>query len=117
MSLPSRTITAPSSPSPASGNTVTKPELGTKRLCAGCNAKFYDLNKTTIVCPMCQAVFEPPKPAPVRGRRPVEPIIAAVPVVVAPKIVQESAKGDDASAGDDKEADAGIQLLEEIDED
>ena len=31
---------------PGLGNNVTKPELGTKRLCAGCNAKFYDLLKT-----------------------------------------------------------------------
>ena len=94
---------------------MTKPELGTKRLCAGCNAKFYDLNKNPIVCPMCQAVFELPKPTPVRGRRAVEPIVAAVPVVAAPKIVQENEKSDDAS--DDKDADAGIHLLEEIDED
>ena len=36
---------------------MSKPELGTKRLCAGCNAKFYDLLKTPIVCPTCEAVF------------------------------------------------------------
>ena len=41
---------------------MTKPELGTKRLCAGCNAKFYDLLKSPIVCPMCEAVFVVPKP-------------------------------------------------------
>jgi uncharacterized protein (TIGR02300 family) len=37
---------------------VAKPELGTKRLCAGCGAKFYDLNKDPIVCPKCSTVFE-----------------------------------------------------------
>jgi uncharacterized protein (TIGR02300 family) len=36
---------------------VAKPELGTKRLCAGCGAKFYDLNKDPIVCPKCSTVF------------------------------------------------------------
>ena len=30
---------------------MAKPELGTKRLCAGCGAKFYDLNKDPIVSP------------------------------------------------------------------
>ena len=37
---------------------MAKPELGTKRLCAGCGAKFYDLNKAPIVCPKCQTVYE-----------------------------------------------------------
>jgi uncharacterized protein (TIGR02300 family) len=37
---------------------VAKPELGIKRLCAGCGAKFYDLNKTPIVCPKCSTVYE-----------------------------------------------------------
>src|SRR5205823_7335779 len=37
---------------------VAKPELGTKRLCANCGAKFYDLNKEPIVCPKCQTVME-----------------------------------------------------------
>jgi uncharacterized protein (TIGR02300 family) len=38
---------------------MTKPELGTKRLCVHCDAKFYDLNQSPIACPKCGAVFEP----------------------------------------------------------
>ena len=38
---------------------MAKPELGTKRLCASCGAKFYDLNKDPIVCPKCETVFHP----------------------------------------------------------
>lgn len=38
---------------------MAKPELGTKRLCGGCGAKFYDLNKDPILCPKCGAAFEP----------------------------------------------------------
>lgn len=57
--------------------TLAKPELGTKRLCANCGAKFYDLNHAPIVCPKCSTVFEPavvsararPEPA---GVQPVE---------------------------------------------
>lgn len=46
---------------------MAKPELGTKRLCAGCGVKFYDLNKDPIVCPKCGTVFEPMATS-VRGR-------------------------------------------------
>ncbi len=46
---------------------MAKPELGTKRLCAGCGAKFYDLNKDPIICPKCGTVYEVAVVAP-RGR-------------------------------------------------
>lgn len=36
---------------------MAKPELGTKRLCTSCGAKFYDLNKDPIVCPKCDTVL------------------------------------------------------------
>ena len=49
--------------------TVAKPELGTKRLCASCSAKFYDLNHDPITCPKCGAVHEV-TPVPQRGGRP-----------------------------------------------
>ena len=37
---------------------MTKPELGTKRLCAHCGAKFYDLHHSPVACPKCGRVFE-----------------------------------------------------------
>ncbi len=37
---------------------MAKPELGTKRLCTNCGAKFYDLSKTPIVCPKCDTAME-----------------------------------------------------------
>src|ERR1700730_8643895 len=37
---------------------MSKPELGTKRLCARCSTKFYDLNRAPIACPKCGTVFE-----------------------------------------------------------
>jgi uncharacterized protein (TIGR02300 family) len=36
---------------------VAKPELGTKRLCPNCGAKYYDLNRDPIICPKCNAAF------------------------------------------------------------
>jgi uncharacterized protein (TIGR02300 family) len=37
---------------------VAKPELGLKRQCMSCGAKFYDLNKDPAVCPKCGTVFQ-----------------------------------------------------------
>ena len=57
---------------------MAKPELGTKRLCANCGVKFYDLSKTPITCPKCHTVMEiaapPSRPRPEPARA------AAVPV-------------------------------------
>jgi len=66
---------------------LAKPDLGTKRLCGNCSAKFYDLHKTPIVCPKCESVFVV---APVTSRARPEPAPAprapvAVPEVVAPE--------------------------------
>jgi uncharacterized protein (TIGR02300 family) len=38
----------------------TKAERGTKRTCRNpeCGARFYDLNRDPIVCPICQTLFE-----------------------------------------------------------
>ena len=32
---------------------MAKPELGTKRVCVSCNARFYDLARQPAVCPKC----------------------------------------------------------------
>ena len=37
---------------------MTKAELGTKRLCPNCGARYYDLNHEPIVCPRCGTQFE-----------------------------------------------------------
>ncbi len=39
---------------------MAKPELGSKRQCQNCGAKFFDLNKDPILCPKCGATFQPP---------------------------------------------------------
>ncbi len=38
---------------------MAKPEWGSKRICQGCGAKFYDLMKDPILCPGCGARFDP----------------------------------------------------------
>ena len=37
---------------------MPKPELGTKRQCQNCGAKFFDLAKDPIVCPKCGTVYQ-----------------------------------------------------------
>lgn len=36
---------------------VAAPDIGTKRICPSCAAKFYDLSKKPIVCPKCAFSF------------------------------------------------------------
>ncbi|KZK77758.1 hypothetical protein PsW64_03386 [Pseudovibrio sp. W64] len=37
---------------------MARPELGTKRLCAACGAKYYDLKRNPIICPKCGDMFD-----------------------------------------------------------
>jgi uncharacterized protein (TIGR02300 family) len=60
---------------------VAKPELGTKRLCGNCAAKFYDLGKDPIVCPKCHTVLQPAalstrsRPEPARAQAAAEEVV------------------------------------------
>ena len=38
---------------------MASPSLGVKRHCQSCGQNYYDLNKSPIVCPHCQAEFDP----------------------------------------------------------
>ena len=38
---------------------MAKVDIGTKRVCPECEAKFYDLNRNPAICPMCQHSFDP----------------------------------------------------------
>ena len=80
---------------------MAKPDLGTKRLCGNCGAKFYDLSKTPIVCPKCETVFVV---APVTSRARPEPAAAArAPVPVPEEVVPETPEAEFVSL---EEADA-----------
>ena len=37
---------------------MAKPEMGTKRQCLKCEARFNDLKRPQIVCPMCGAAHD-----------------------------------------------------------
>jgi len=38
---------------------MAKVDLGTKRTCPECEARFYDLTRSPATCPMCQNSFDP----------------------------------------------------------
>ena len=112
---------------------MAKPALGTKRICSGCAAKFYDLGKDPIVCPTCETVFVIPKPEPARGGRRYAPRSAYDPNAQAassmgtlreadaPDLADDEAKADEVAETEDAdEAEAeepgGVPMLEEFDE-
>ncbi|MFL5260092.1 MAG: TIGR02300 family protein [Hyphomicrobiales bacterium] len=49
---------------------MVKPELGTKRTCPSCGARFYDMLKNPIVCPKCGVSFIAPTLLPSKGDLP-----------------------------------------------
>jgi uncharacterized protein (TIGR02300 family) len=67
---------------------VAKPDLGTKRLCGSCGAKFYDLGKDPIVCPKCETVFHPVVATRSRGGAPAAPVAPLVPEAEVPEAAE-----------------------------
>jgi uncharacterized protein (TIGR02300 family) len=72
---------------------LAKPEWGTKRTCFGCSARFYDLHRSPIVCPVCNAVYDPERQP--RSRR-AGTVIRDEPVL-SPVVVEEERAGEDAA--------------------
>jgi uncharacterized protein (TIGR02300 family) len=93
---------------------MSKPAKGTKRVCPSCGARFYDLNRTPISCPLCQAVYQVPVAVPRRNERaqPAEvkkPEEAKAPPVVAKAVSAEEAEEAGVEA-DDVSEDEDIDL-------
>ena len=57
-------------------------ELGTKRTCPSCAARFYDLMKNPAVCPKCATVFVAETVLPSKGESAHHPKPRPVPVAV-----------------------------------
>jgi uncharacterized protein (TIGR02300 family) len=109
---------------------VAKPALGTKRICSGCAAKFYDLDRSPIVCPTCETVFVVARATPQRARSAFDPRSQAVRHMgvlreaEAPGVADEAEVKEEAGEVEtielaDEEAGeeaGGVPMLEEIDE-
>ena len=94
---------------------MSKPARGTKRVCPSCGARFYDLSRTPIVCPVCQAVYQVTPPPSRRGERaqPVEPrkvVVEPEVEAVVPEVAEVISLEEVEEAG----AEAAIEEDEEI---
>jgi uncharacterized protein (TIGR02300 family) len=95
---------------------MSKPARGTKRVCPSCGARFYDLGRSPITCPVCQAVYqvnppsssrrseraapvEKPKPA---AEEPVSPVAGAEVISL-----DEAEEAEEAAVEDEEIVDLG----------
>lgn len=102
---------------------MNKPELGVKRDCPSCGARFYDLNKSPAHCPKCEhdfvpeALLKPRKPRredePAEGAEAAPKPAAEVPLDAADKD-QKGAKSKRKPGLDDEKT--GDEDLGEIDD-
>ena len=101
---------------------MAKHELGTKRLCAHCGAKFYDLNHAPITCPKCGTVFEAvvvtTRGRPEAARAPVREVEAVVPETQEAEFVSleeadAEAQGKKKAAGEPIEGEEDVEIDDE----
>ncbi|MGO4386643.1 TIGR02300 family protein [Microvirga sp. 2YAF29] len=110
---------------------MAKPELGLKRQCMSCGAKFYDLNRDPAVCPKCGTVFQAMAlsrvPAPAIARAKVEdedteletngPEMVSLDEVEAGENEKDVSVDDDIEVVDDSDDDTFLEDEEEGDDD
>ena len=106
---------------------MAKPELGSKRQCQNCGAKFFDLNRDPILCPKCGATFQPPALSRASVRAAAEDEEAELPEAGAEIVSLEDADAtedkvatvvdDDVDLGDDAADDTFLEEEEEDNDD
>lgn len=88
---------------------MAKPELGLKRTCVACGAKFYDMAKVPAVCPKCDTEQPAEQPRPRRSAN----------IVPDDKVKKRAATaeadGDDVEL-EDVEADAGVEDADDLED-
>lgn len=89
---------------------MAKPEWGVKRACLACGARFYDMQKSPIVCPSCETKFDPEAIFRPRRNRPAEP--------EAPAPANDDAAKPKAGADDDDDDEVAALISDvEVDDD
>lgn len=92
---------------------MAKPEWGTKRICASCATRYYDLRRDPPTCPVCGSLFDPE--ALLRSRR-ARPVSAEDMKQVTAPPVRASDRGTDAVVGVDVDVVEDEVVLEDIEE-
>ena len=80
---------------------MVKADLGMKRACPSCAARFYDLTKRPIECPNCGFSFEPE--ALYKQRRGRQPEPAPAPVAAAETDDEESEDENEEAEAEEEE--------------
>jgi len=83
-------------------STLVKADLGTKRGCPSCGARFYDLSKRPIECPKCGFSFEPEALYKQRRGRQPEPAAGVVPATNS----EDEESDDENEEGEEEEEEA-----------
>ena len=89
---------------------MVKAEWGAKHTCGNCDAKFYDLQQPTAVCPSCDTAV--PK-APVRASR----ARAAPRAVKKPVAVKPKAESNEAADNEIDQDGGAVATVESVDDD
>jgi len=92
---------------------MARPELGKKRICVACGAKFYDLTKSPAICPKC-GTEQPPEQPRVRVRTPI-PEVKIKPVAVADDVDVDVDV--EVEAGDDEAEDGVLEDTSDLEDD
>ncbi|MFC7553533.1 TIGR02300 family protein [Pseudoroseomonas wenyumeiae] len=102
---------------------MAKPELGMKRTCVACGAKFYDLGKQPASCPKCGTEQPAEQPRARRAALPVDDKVKKRPVAADPDTddveiedVDADEALDDAEEIDDAEDDIEVEVETDRDE-
>jgi uncharacterized protein (TIGR02300 family) len=98
---------------------MANPELGIKRHCLSCGARFYDLKKSPIVCPKCSTTFDPDAVFKTKKSR-ASSVVEAVPPIDERQVIDPESILDaelDVDLGPDEEDDTLIEDTDDLGED
>jgi uncharacterized protein (TIGR02300 family) len=101
---------------------LAKPEWGLKRTCQSCGTRFYDMQRSPIVCPHCSAVYDPEAVLKTRRGRVALPAVEKKPVkdeleIEAVEADAEADVPDAAAEGEEAEEEDLIEDTSELGED
>ena len=89
-------------------------EWGVKRLCPNCSARFYDLKKDPMTCPICEHVVDLESLLNPKGRTAITKKDANV---VDANVAEDIEDADVLDEDDDSDVNLGDDLLEDDDDD
>jgi len=96
---------------------------GLKRTCQSCGTRFYDLEKSPIICPKCQAEFDPEAIMKTKRTKapppPPRPVPTPAPAEAAEELepIEEEVVEAEAEGADEKEDEGVMEDTSELGED